>query len=562
MVTISTRSLLCIVRSFILDDIGDDSGFAVIVRVLRKEVLDIAMAHNDILVKVLDFAVRILVRHDLLMVFKELDEGLVAQVVSIESECIHTNFHKTGQELLHFRKDMLCCKCLLQVNCIVEYREVFNIYTAFPEIFSHFVDSLAQKGCILVQCIDIGDVVGNVQLIVFAVVSQEPDGHRKADATLKICQIESNGVNDIRNSTVLRILDGSRAAMNTEKVIAVLVDAHVLILEDDQIIQRQRHRNLRFQEFEKIIYVLVNPSVVVHGFDAFLRLHDILTRKRLVTACLTKLVFRHGIRCLGDFLQGNLGRLRLCFAVRKTVHIYAAEMRCLGKLLLCPRTDGFLDERRQLIGVISRILLIIILGTVILVQPAVKNRITDIMQGNICPDCKQEFKASICNVVKSLMYYHTGCPVCAGRKVVPGINDLATQCPKVVPLWSDKNDYTPSEISARSERRAIFVCPDCKKEFVTSVRAMTRAIASGATCCPDCKMRMRTISAACKDEHDYAKSVGTTMTMKNGSKATCIAYHGVNNITVKFEDGFVLYHARWNQFVRGALHHNQKNINE
>ena len=34
--------------------------------------------------------------------------------------------------------------------------------------------------------------------------------------------------------------------------------------------------------------------------------------------------------------------------------------------------------------------------------------------------------------------------------------------------------------------------------------------------------------------------------MKNGSKATCIAYHGVNNITVEFEDGFVLYHARWN----------------
>ena len=62
---------------------------------------------------------------------------------------------------------------------------------------------------------------------------------------------------------------------------------------------------------------------------------------------------------------------------------------------------------------------------------------------------------------------------------------------------------------------------------------------------------MRTISAARKDEHDYAKSVGTTMAMKDGSKATCTAYHGVNNITVEFEDGFVLYHARWNQFVRG-----------
>ena len=32
--------------------------------------------------------------------------------------------------------------------------------------------------------------------------------------------------------------------------------------------------------------------------------------------------------------------------------------------------------------------------------------------------------------------------------------------------------------------------------------------------------------------------------------ATCVSYHGVNNIDVQFEDGFVLYHARWNQFVR------------
>lgn len=38
-----------IVRSLILDDIGDDSGFTVIVRVLRKEVLDVAMPYNNIL---------------------------------------------------------------------------------------------------------------------------------------------------------------------------------------------------------------------------------------------------------------------------------------------------------------------------------------------------------------------------------------------------------------------------------------------------------------------------------------------------------------------------------
>ena len=178
----------------------------------------------------------------------------------------------------------------------------------------------------------------------------------------------------------------------------------------------------------------------------------------------------------------------------------------------------------------------------------------------VCPDCGQEFTAPIYSVVKSVSYGNTGCPVCAGRKVVPGINDLVTKRPKVAAMWSDKNDYTPSEIPAWSSRRAIFVCPDCKQEFVTSVRNMTRAIASGINWCPECGKHI--FSAARKDEHGFPKPVGTTMTMKDGSKATCTAYHGVNNITVEFEDGFVLYHARWNQFVRGALHHGQKTTEE
>lgn len=180
----------------------------------------------------------------------------------------------------------------------------------------------------------------------------------------------------------------------------------------------------------------------------------------------------------------------------------------------------------------------------------------------VCPDCKQEFKAPVCNVVNSLLHDNTGCPVCAGRKAVSGVNDLATMYPKAAAMWSGKNDYAPSEIPARSSRRAIFVCPDCKQEFVTSIHNMTRAIASGVTCCPNCRLRGRAINAARKDEYGSPKSVGTTMTMKDGSKATCTAYHGVNNITVEFEDGFVLYHARWNQFVRGALHHGQKATEE
>lgn len=63
----------------------------------------------------------------------------------------------------------------------------------------------------------------------------------------------------------------------------------------------------------------------------------------------------------------------------------------------------------------------------------------------VCPDCKQEFKAPVCNVVNSLLHDNTGCPVCAGRKAVSGVNDLATMYPKAAAMWSGKNDYAPAK---------------------------------------------------------------------------------------------------------------------
>ena len=61
----------------------------------------------------------------------------------------------------------------------------------------------------------------------------------------------------------------------------------------------------------------------------------------------------------------------------------------------------------------------------------------------VCPDCKQEFEARVFHIARSLMRGNTGCPVCAGLKVVPGINDLATKCPKIFAMWSAKNTYPP-----------------------------------------------------------------------------------------------------------------------
>lgn len=42
-------------------------------------------------------------------------------------------------------------------------------------------------------------------------------------------------------------------------------------------------------------------------------------------------------------------------------------------------------------------------------------------------------------------------------------NCLAVACPKAAAMWSSKNKLSASEVTARSHKTAIFVCPDCGK---------------------------------------------------------------------------------------------------
>ena len=107
----------------------------------------------------------------------------------------------------------------------------------------------------------------------------------------------------------------------------------------------------------------------------------------------------------------------------------------------------------------------------------------------ICPDCGQEFKAPVYNVVKSVSYGNTGCPVCAGRKVVPGINDLASQCPEAAAMWSSKNELSASEVAVKSSQKVFFKCHDCGKEFKATIANVVRAVGDGTTGCPVCAGR-------------------------------------------------------------------------
>ena len=107
----------------------------------------------------------------------------------------------------------------------------------------------------------------------------------------------------------------------------------------------------------------------------------------------------------------------------------------------------------------------------------------------VCPDCGQEFEAKIKDIFRSVGDNATGCPVCAGRKVAPGINDLASQCPEVAAMWSDKNKLSASEVTSGSKEKVIFVCRDCGQEFEASIVNVVRSVSNDCTGCYNCKMK-------------------------------------------------------------------------
>lgn len=78
----------------------------------------------------------------------------------------------------------------------------------------------------------------------------------------------------------------------------------------------------------------------------------------------------------------------------------------------------------------------------------------------------------------------TGCSICAGKLVVPGINDVATTHPQVVGLFVDPE--VAATRTAASNKPALFSCPDPSHEPWSA--PISRITVQGSRC-PDCSGR-------------------------------------------------------------------------
>jgi hypothetical protein len=81
----------------------------------------------------------------------------------------------------------------------------------------------------------------------------------------------------------------------------------------------------------------------------------------------------------------------------------------------------------------------------------------------------------------SVLTLGTGCPVCAGKKILKGYNDLATKNPELAKEWDyEKNDKTPDMVFPNTLKSAWWLCPKCGRSW--KARIAGRNLGNGCVC--------------------------------------------------------------------------------
>ena len=81
------------------------------------------------------------------------------------------------------------------------------------------------------------------------------------------------------------------------------------------------------------------------------------------------------------------------------------------------------------------------------------------------------------------------CPICSGKKLLVGYNDLKTLFPEVAEEWDyDKNNTIPENHIAGTHKKAYWKCKQCDNEWEAQIKQRTY----GGTSCPKCSFYYKT----------------------------------------------------------------------
>lgn len=80
-----------------------------------------------------------------------------------------------------------------------------------------------------------------------------------------------------------------------------------------------------------------------------------------------------------------------------------------------------------------------------------------------------------------------GCAICAGKKIIAGVNDFASQFPDAVAQWDcDKNfPLMPEQVSYSARDKFWWTCPECGHSWQTTPHVRSKATKTYGKC-PEC----------------------------------------------------------------------------
>ena len=86
----------------------------------------------------------------------------------------------------------------------------------------------------------------------------------------------------------------------------------------------------------------------------------------------------------------------------------------------------------------------------------------------LCKKCGQSWRTAINNRTVN----KRGCPYCAQRKAISGVNDFATVRPDLLKEWDYKKNgnLKPSEVLPHSNRKVWWICAECGYEYKTIIQ--------------------------------------------------------------------------------------------
>lgn len=118
-----------------------------------------------------------------------------------------------------------------------------------------------------------------------------------------------------------------------------------------------------------------------------------------------------------------------------------------------------------------------------------------------------------------------GCPYCAGKRVLIGFNDLATQHPNLISDWDyDNNQKSPSEYTSHSNEKVFWKCNICGHGWITSITNRVNG-----TGCPECSKFIR----GKKHTESIIKSKGS---LKDNYPLIALEWHFEKNAPLLPED--------------------------